>query len=75
MDSGTTRANLTLSKDTVETAKELGLNLSQAAEAGIRAEISRVRAQQWLEEHQEAIEAYNERIEREGVPLAKYRMF
>jgi len=29
----------------------------------------------WNEENREAVQSYNERIEREGLPLAKYRSF
>ena len=31
--------------------------------------------ERWNEDNKEAIAAYNERIEREGIPLARYRTF
>ena len=30
---------------------------------------------QWNQDNREAVAAYNERIEREGLPLARYRTF
>jgi antitoxin CcdA len=33
------------------------------------------RRQRWLAENAEAIAAYNERVEREGVTLAEFRLF
>lgn len=75
MEGGTARATISIRVDVLEEAKSLDLNLSRAAEAGIRNEISKTREQQWLEAHREAIQVNNARIEREGLPLAKYRQF
>ena len=50
-------------------AKELGLNASKAAEAGIEAAVREEKGRRWLEENREAIKAHNRRIEREGVLL------
>lgn len=62
--------NLTIRADVIKEAKELDLNASQAAEAGIRAEIKKVREEAWRKENAAAIEAYNKRIDEEG-PLLK----
>ena len=38
-------------------------------------EVQRRYWEQWNEENKEAVAAYNARIEREGLPLARYRTF
>ncbi|CAI2932654.1 type II toxin-antitoxin system CcdA family antitoxin [Aminobacter niigataensis] len=67
--------NVSLDSKLVEEAKALGINMSQAAEAGLAKAISEEKSRQWLEENREAIESSNEYVERNGLPLAKYRMF
>ncbi|AWC21886.1 type II toxin-antitoxin system CcdA family antitoxin [Aminobacter sp. P9b] len=67
--------NVSLDSRLVEEAKALGINMSQAAEAGLAKAISEEKSRQWLEENREAIESSNEYVERNGLPLAKYRMF
>ncbi len=63
------RVNLTVREDVMKEAKELGLNASKAAEAGIEAAVREEKGRRWLEENREAIKAHNRRIEREGVLL------
>lgn len=60
------RVNLTIRADVIEAAKELGLNASKAAEAGIVDAIRRARENDWRQANKAAIDAHNERIEREG---------
>jgi antitoxin CcdA len=56
-------------------ARALGLDpdliAAQAVEEAVRAE----KARRWKEENREAMDAWNEWTERNGLPLAKYRMF
>lgn len=66
-------ANVTLPEGLVREARALGINLSQACERGVAAEVARVRARQWQEENRAAMDAWNEHVAREGLPLAKYR--
>ena len=56
-------------------ARELGMNVSQTVDALLAEEVRRRYRERWNEENREAVQAYNERIEREGLPLAKYRSF
>jgi antitoxin CcdA len=63
------RVNLTVREDVMKEAKELGLNASKAAEAGIEAAVREEKGRRWLEENRDAIQAHNRRIEREGVLL------
>jgi antitoxin CcdA len=63
--------NLSLDAGLIEAARELGVNLSRAAEEGIRQEAAR----RWREENAEGIRQMNAYVEKHGLPLAKYRMF
>ena len=47
-------------------ARSLRLNTSRAAEAGIEAAVKKAKEKAWLEENRGAIQAYNERIDRQG---------
>jgi antitoxin CcdA len=67
--------NVTLPVSLVAQAKELGINVSQACEAGLLAEVALQRRKRWLEENRAAMDQYNEYAEKNGVPLAEYRMF
>ena len=59
----------------VEEAKSLGVNLSQACESGLVAEIKTVREARWVAENMPKIEAWNEWVEVNGLPLAHFRQF
>ena len=59
--------NLTLNGDLLKLGKDLGLNLSSIAEAAIAQAIREAQAKRWLAENAEAIQAYNERVEAQGV--------
>ncbi|WP_439124075.1 type II toxin-antitoxin system CcdA family antitoxin [Marivita sp.] len=65
--------SLSLDADLIARAKNAGVNLSRAAEAGIEDEVRKTEAARWAEENREAIEAYNRRIEQDGLPLDAYR--
>jgi antitoxin CcdA len=67
--------NLTLNSKVLEMAKELGMNISQTVDALLAEEVTRRYWERWNEENKEAIEEYNARIAKEGLPLAKYRSF
>ena len=59
--------NLTVNSDLLSEAKLLGLNISAVLERALCYEVGRLKQQSWLEENREAIEAYNEDVERYGV--------
>ena len=67
--------NLSLNTKVLNTARELGMNVSQTVDELLAAEVKRRYWARWNEENREAIEAYNARVEREGLPLARYRSF
>ena len=67
--------NVTLPTELVEQARELGISVSRACEAGLAAEVKKAREAKWIEENWEAIQSSNHWVEENGLPLAKYRMF
>jgi antitoxin CcdA len=64
-----------LTSKTVDMAKELGINLSQTVDTWLGEEVKRRYWERWREDNREAIEEYNQRIAKEGLPLAAYRTF
>lgn len=67
--------NLSLTSKVLDVARELGMNVSQTVDELLTEEVKRRYWARWNEDNKDAIAAYNARIEREGVPLAKYRNF
>ncbi|MGV3492506.1 type II toxin-antitoxin system CcdA family antitoxin [Pseudorhodoferax sp.] len=67
--------NLSLNAKVLEMARELGMNLSQTVDELLAAEVQRRYWERWNAENKEAVAAYNARIAKEGLPLAKYRSF
>jgi antitoxin CcdA len=67
--------NVTLPPEVLERAKELGINLSRASERGVREEIQEAEARRWADDNAELVAAYTAMVERDGLPLAKYRTF
>jgi antitoxin CcdA len=67
--------NLSIDAPTLDMAKKLGINLSKTVDTFLKDEVKRRYWEQWREDNQEAFAAYNERIAKEGLPLAKYRTF
>ena len=68
-------ANLSLNSKVLEMARELGMNVSQTVDALLAEEVRKRYWERWKEENKDAMDAYNERIAKEGLPLAKYRTF
>lgn len=67
--------NLSLNAKVLDLARELGMNVSQTVDALLAEEVRKRYWERWNEENKQAIAEYNQRIEREGLPLAKYRTF
>ncbi len=59
--------NLSLNSDLLRMGKDLGLNLSRIAELAIAQAVKEALAEDWLKENAEAIQAYNQRVEAQGV--------
>ena len=67
--------NVTLPEALLREARAFGINLSQACERGLAAEVGSVRRQRWLEENSAAMDAWNDHVAEHGLPLAAYRQF
>lgn len=67
--------NLSLDEALLQDAKALGVDISSAAEHGVAEAVRAARQAAWLEENREAIAASNAWVEKNGLPLEKYRMF
>jgi antitoxin CcdA len=67
--------NVTLPPELLDRAKELGINLSRASERGVREEIQETEARRWADDNAELVAAYTAMVERDGLPLSKYRTF
>lgn len=65
--------NLSIDLDLLEEAKGLGINVSRAAESGLREAVRQENAAASLRENAEAIAAWNAWVEENGLPLARYR--
>jgi antitoxin CcdA len=69
------RTNLSIDSQLLQEAKQLGINVSQSAEAGLAQAVSQQKQQRWLQENSQAIESSNDFVAHHGLPLAQYRHF
>ena len=67
--------NLSIDSELLNEAKALNINLSRAAEDGVKAAVRAAQEQRWKEANAEAIESSNTYVEKHGLPLDKYRPF
>lgn len=67
--------NLTLDASLIEEARALEVNLSRAAEEGLRTAVRQARADRWRADNAEALASSNAWVEQHGLPLAQYRAF
>ena len=67
--------NLSLNSKVLEVARELDMNVSQTVDALLAEEVRRRYWEKWADENKEGIAAYNARIAKDGLPLARYRNF
>ena len=67
--------NVSLDESLLAEAKALRINVSQAAEAGVARAVAEKRAELWVAENRKAFECWNAYVEKDGLPLGKYRNF
>jgi antitoxin CcdA len=67
--------NLSINSDLLRQARESRINLSKALEQRLIEMLREEKRRQWREENQEAIEAYNRRVEAGGVFSDGLRLF
>lgn len=64
-----------LNSKVLEFARDRGMNTGPSVDELLAAEVQRRYWPRWNSANQEAIAAYNTRIDSEGLPLAQYRSF
>jgi antitoxin CcdA len=67
--------NLSLDNDLLQEARAMGVNVSRAAEDGVRAAVRQARAEAWLAENADALASSNDWVTANGLPLAPFRQF
>ena len=68
-------ANLTINAELLDKARRLKINLSRTLEARLVQLVREAEAEAWLVANRKAIDAYNARVERDGVWSDKLRTF
>lgn len=67
--------NVSLNAMLLAEARSLSINISQAAESGLARAVTEKRAEMWLAANRAALDSSNDFVERNGLPLARYRQF
>ena len=67
--------NVSVDSGLLQQARSLKINLSATLEAGLRSAIREAEAARWRAENREAMEAYNQQVEDEGVFSDGFRTF
>lgn len=75
IDSPKRPTNVSLAADMVDDAKKFGINISEACQAGLAAELKKAREAAWRKENREAIESSNAYVREHGMPFDEYRHF
>jgi antitoxin CcdA len=68
-------ANLSVNSELLNQAKALHINLSATLERALAEAIRNKQLEQWLQDNQQSIEDYNQRIEAEGCFSDSLRSF
>lgn len=67
--------NVSLDAALLTEAKGLKVNLSRAAEEGVRSAVASAKAEQWRAENAAALRSSNSYVEKHGLPLDDFRQF
>lgn len=67
--------NVSINEDLLAQARDLGVNLSQTLEEGLKTRLAEERRRRWLEENKAAFAACNEHFEKYGLWSDGLRMF
>ncbi|AGI74431.1 hypothetical protein OA238_c45690 [Octadecabacter arcticus 238] len=67
--------NLSMDASLLIEAKALKVNLSRAAEEGVRHAVATAKAEHWRAENASALRSSNSYVEKHGLPLDEYRQF
>ena len=67
--------NVSIDAELAAEAREAGVNVSGVLDRALRSELKAHREATWREENREAIASMNDYIDKNGLPLAKYRVW
>ena len=67
--------NVSLNAELVEEARKLGINVSEACQSRLAAQVKAARDAAWKQENRAAIESWNDYIRKNGMPYDTYRQF
>ncbi len=67
--------NLSLDQSLLQEARSFRVNLSQAAETGVRQAVATAKAIHWKKENARALKSSNDWVEENSLPLEQYRQF
>ncbi|MCO4842590.1 MAG: type II toxin-antitoxin system CcdA family antitoxin [Yoonia sp.] len=67
--------NLSLDAALLTEAKQLKVNLSRAAEEGVRHAVATAKAAQWRDANAAALRSSNAYVDQHGLPLDSFRQF
>lgn len=67
--------NLSLDQALLAEARSFGVNLSQAAEVGVKQAVAAAKSAHWKQENAQALQSSNAWVEKNGLPLEQYRNF
>lgn len=67
--------NVTLPQEMVEGARELGVNISKACQAGLQAAVTAAQKERWKAENADWIKAHQRWVEQNQLPLEHLRLF
>lgn len=68
-------ANLSIDSQLMREAKGLNVNVSRAAEAGIAEAVAAEKTRLWKLENHATMDAWNDYVEKHGIPLSQHRQF
>lgn len=68
-------ANLSIDSNLMREAKGLDVNVSRAAEAGIAEAVAAEKTRLWKLENRATMDAWNDYVEKYGIPLEDSRQF
>lgn len=74
-DAAKKAVNVTVNSEILALSKQYNINLSQTLETALIDRIREEEKQKWLAENQEAVENYNNRVEKQSVFSDKVRKF
>lgn len=68
-------ANLSIDSQLMREAKGLNVKVSRVAEAGIAEAVAAEKTRLWKLENRATMDAWNDYVEKHGIPLSQHRQF